>query len=193
MCLLERDTDLGFQVAPARCKPGSLRAGAGARPAEHVLKEVTEVGESAEISEINLHIATPTRWRLEICPGLPVRPEFVILFPFLRIRKDTVGFIYFFKLFLGILISRIDVGVVFSSKLPISCANLLVGGLPGEPKCFVVVPELNCHELPRYDDTRRPQHIVLKFVAPPYFLNDGAFCLTFSRYGLRNFMKRGVE
>src|SRR5262249_54183521 len=153
---------------------GSLRAGAWARPAEHALKEVTEVGESAEISEINLHIATPTGWRLEICSGLPVLPEFVVLFPFLRIRKDAVGFIYFFKLVLGILISRMGVGVVFSRKLPISSTNLLISGFSREPECFVVVPELNSHHLPRYDDPRRPKHIVLKFVAPPYFLHDGA-------------------
>src|SRR5262249_8926106 len=152
----------------------SLRAGAWARPAEHALKEVTEVGESAEISEINLHIAAPTGWRLEICPGLPVRPEFVILFPFLRIRKDTVGFIYFFKLFLGILISGMEVGVVFWSNLPISCAILLVGAPRGDPSFFVVAPNLTRHKLPRYDAPRRPQHIVLKFVPPPYFLHDGA-------------------
>src|SRR5262245_29296972 len=146
MGLFESDGELSFQVAAASWEAGSPRAGTSARTAEYTFKEVTEVANAAaEISEFNPHIAAPIRWRPEIRTCFPVLSQFVILLTFLWIRKDAVGFIYFFKLFLRVLISGIDVRVVLSSKLPVSITNLLVSSLARKPKCFVIVPERDCH------------------------------------------------
>src|SRR5262249_42258643 len=143
MGFFERDADLSFQVAAASCEVRSRRAGPSACTSEHTLKEVAEVAKAAtDISEFNPHIATPIRWRPEIRSCFPVLSQFVILFTFLRIRKDAVGFIYFFKLFFRVLISGIDVWVELSSELPVSITNLLVSNLARKPKCCVVVSKL---------------------------------------------------
>src|SRR5262245_24288539 len=133
MGLFERDAKLSFQVAAARCEARSPRAGPSACAAEHTLKEVTEVAKAADISEFNPHIATPIRWRPEIRSCFPVLSQFVILFAFLRIRKDAVGFIYFFKLFFRVLIFGIDLRALLLSMLPARLTNRVASNVAGRP------------------------------------------------------------
>src|SRR5262245_39999440 len=89
----KRNADSGFHVTPASCESSPTPAGALACGPENTLEEVAEITGSVEISELHSNISTPIGRRFEIRSRLPVLPECVILFSFLRIGKDAVGLI----------------------------------------------------------------------------------------------------
>src|SRR5687767_12110443 len=109
--LLERDHDVGFDVASALRASRSLPEAAAAETtlppatAKERLKEITEAGST----ELKFHAAciagavaaeaparllrTPSGWRLKSSRLVPVRAQLVIFLPLLRIAENFVSLV----------------------------------------------------------------------------------------------------
>jgi hypothetical protein len=63
----------------------------------------------------------------------------VIARPFLGIAQNAVGLCGFLEFFLGALVIGILVGMISKGELPISALDLLIRGVLGDPKDFVII------------------------------------------------------
>lgn len=65
--------------------------------------------------------------------------ELVVAGPFFRIGQNIVGFLYFFKLFFGLFIVGIAVGVVLHGQFAVGLFDVAVAGSFGHAQQLVVV------------------------------------------------------
>ena len=119
--LVERNVDLGLEVAAAlrpvaRAPPGAGRAGA-----EQVGEDVPDPAEAAESG-----CARPERARVEAAEDPATR---VVLLALLGVGQDRVGLLDLLEPLLGALVALVAVGVVLARELAVGLLDLVLGGL----------------------------------------------------------------
>jgi hypothetical protein len=162
-CFLERDHDVGFDIAPSLGssrplpKTSTAKTSRPASAAEKLLEEIAE----ASSAEFEFHAAAvpgavatesatrllriPSGRRLKSARLIPVRAQLVVFFSLLRIAEDLVGFIQLLELFFRRCLVLIDVGMVFARQLSERLANLIVAGGLRDAERLVIISKLNSH------------------------------------------------
>jgi hypothetical protein len=123
-----------FQIHPDICSFFGAAPVPGRPAKEHIeyISQAPEIGTKPSKTTKSLEPAKP----LVTGGGMA---KAVILSPFFRITQDFIGFSYFLKLGLRILIVGIGVGVVLPGQLAVSFFDFLLRGVPGHPQDFIVV------------------------------------------------------
>jgi hypothetical protein len=70
---------------------------------------------------------------------LPVGTEGIVCLSLLRVAEDRVGLVYLLEALLGILIVRVNIGMMFARELAISLFDLLFARALIDAKNLVVV------------------------------------------------------
>ena len=133
--------DLGIDVAA-----GHAEARRAPATAEEPLEEVAEplLAAGPDIRPRRL----PSRWRREVCPGLPIRAQLIVACALLRVRQDSVGLVQLLEARARRIVPWVDVRVVLAGELSIRLLDLVRAGGARDPEHFVVVPELHGHTAP---------------------------------------------
>jgi hypothetical protein len=131
----------------AKSVHSAARAKPFRRPPEKLLKEVAEIARS----EVPI-AATTARCRFTRVPAhhlllgdpvFPVRSEFVVLLALGRITQDLVRLVDFLELLFGVLVSGIDVGMMFAGEFAIGALDVGFTGGALDAENLVVVAELH--------------------------------------------------
>src|SRR5207302_8699532 len=87
----------------------------------------------------------PPRRRTKLRALFPIRPEFVIFLPLLRVAEDFVGLVDVLELFFGGLIAFGAVGMLLSREFAESLANLFVARCRFDAEHPVILPQYYRH------------------------------------------------
>ena len=128
-------------------------AGSGPRPRrtakpkrEKVLKDI------AERTEYIIKAAKPLKPRTL----QPLMPVGIVYMALLRVVQDLVGLGRFLKVFLGFLVPRIAIGMIFEGQLPIGLLYLIFIGLTRDAQDLVIVSLTHASAIPPC------RHVVLR-------------------------------
>src|SRR5690606_33153011 len=134
--VLERQVQLGLEVAPpvGAGAPAGPRARAGA--AEQATEDVAEVAQVLEPEAAGPCAGAPAG---ETCAHGPEAADLVVLLALLGVADHVVGGRDLLEALLGGLVARVGVGVVLARELPVGVLDLLLGGGLADPEDSVVI------------------------------------------------------
>jgi molecular chaperone DnaK len=110
------------------------------------VKEAEQYAEEDRRRKEEVEAAEAASFRSEPRIGIHTRvAESIVLFPQLRIGKNAVGFIYFFKFFFRCFIARVAVRMILHGLLSKSRFYLILRCTLFDTQHFVVISFLSCH------------------------------------------------
>ena len=132
---------------------GAAAATAARRTSEKCLEKIAEaraaelellVARAGAIAAIATGETAATRRRTEPAAGLlPIRTEFIVFFPFLRIAENLVGLVDLFEFFLGRFFVLGQIGMVLAGQLAEGLLDFVGRGRFGHAEGFVVVAKFH--------------------------------------------------
>src|SRR5262249_16314101 len=144
-----------FRLSPTSSRFGFWRAHP-AHPSEQRFEKVTErtassTGAAAkQVVDIDRAFETaasaPVRRRRKVGAVLPIRSQLIEFLTLFGIAQDLVRFLNFFELFLGLVVVRIQVGMVLAGKLPIRLLDFFFFRGSRHAQNFVIIAKLNRHD-----------------------------------------------
>lgn len=160
--VLKRDGNIGLDVA-APLGTGRIAAerAAGApalTAAEQGFEKVAEPGAvktlTAEFLPVEreartaaVGVAPAERIAAELLALLPVGPELVIHLPLLLVFENFVRLVYFLELFLGFLVSGVEIRVVLAGELLEGFCDFILGSFAPHTQYFVIILIFDTHTL----------------------------------------------
>jgi hypothetical protein len=182
--LFERQLDFSFDILAAHphCAATPARASSGA--AKQALEEIAEAGSLAAASEDFGKVpetaaarGLPSWRRREIRTGMPVRSQLIVLFSFLGVRKDLIGFVDVLELFLCGFVPLIHIRMKFASELAVLLADVLSARRSRDAEDLVIIFVFDGHRTLRLacnPDSCRPQQFVAQPISALHLLGDCA-------------------
>src|SRR5207253_8741534 len=166
MHVFQRKAQLGLRLSARSARAGaaagagssgsaaeSPRAGAAWHAAEKHFKEIAEgvaallAGAAEQLVHVDRALeAAPIRRGREFGAILPVRAKLIVLSAFLGVAEDFVRFLNLFELFFGLLVVRIQIGMILPSELPVCLLDFFFLRRSGHTKNLVIIAELYGHE-----------------------------------------------
>src|SRR4051794_232200 len=168
--LVERDADLGLEVAAA-LGLRAPRSRAALRAAPEQVRE--DVAEAAGLEAAEAALATAGARPAAPATGAEEDPAAVVLLALVRVAHDVVGGLDLLEALLGLGVVRVAVRVVLARELAVGLLDLLGRRLAvdAEDGIWVSLGHL-CPLLRGHDDLGRPQHVVAIAVALAVDLDD---------------------
>jgi hypothetical protein len=105
---------------------------------EKLLKDVTERAEDILIAPEPAEAGTPQ----------PFMPIGVVNLPFLGVPQDLISFGGFLEAFLGFLVARVSIGMVFEGQFSVGLLDLFLFGLSRDPQHFIIVTLIHITSIP---------------------------------------------
>jgi hypothetical protein len=76
---------------------------------------------------------------------IPIRSQFVILFPFLRVAEDFIGLVEFLEFFLGGLFVLSDIGMMLAGELAKCLFDRVSTRVSMHAENFIIILKFNGH------------------------------------------------
>jgi hypothetical protein len=110
---------------------------------KQVLEDVSEAPPGSakiEVTHVEMAKVRAVKAASSTCPGLEgAMAELIVLLPELGIAEDMIGFRDLFEAALSLLISWVQVGMVFASQSTIGFLDVLFRGRALDPKYLIVI------------------------------------------------------